>query len=180
MAAVATGAETDHRDRPAIGSVSSHEPVHPRWTHAPLGGLVFAALFDVVSVAAGSTRPWARELYRAGTFVLLASLALAVVAIGTGLIDRGRTTRSGTVVRAHANVHGAVMAAMIAVSTGDLALRTLVYPDSRHTPAAVAAMTVAALAAALIGGDLGGRLTYRYAVAVQAPDHVRTSNGGGR
>jgi uncharacterized membrane protein len=76
------------------------EPLHPRWTHAPLGGLVLVAVFDVISAAAGRTRPWARELYRSGTFALSATPVLIGAAIATGLIDQARATIASTPVRA--------------------------------------------------------------------------------
>jgi uncharacterized membrane protein len=147
------------------------KPAHPRWTHAPLGGLVFVALFDAVS-AAGDTRPWARDLYRSGTLILTAVLGLLALAIGTGLRDRGRATVARTPVREKVNRHAGVMNVMAVASTVDVALRRLVYPDARHTPAAVLAATAVALLATVVGGDLGGRLTYRAGVGVPGHDGI--------
>jgi uncharacterized membrane protein len=160
-------AGADQRRRPGTDDATRRAPVHPRWTHAPLGGLVLIAIFDVVSLVAGSTRPWARELYRSGTFALTAFPVFIAAAVGTGLIDRARATLAHTPVRARVNVHAVVMVVMAVASAGDLAVRRVVYPDARHTPAAVLALTVVALVAAVVGGDLGGRLTYRAGVGVQ-------------
>jgi uncharacterized membrane protein len=165
----------DHRGRQRTDGVTVHGPVHPRWTHAPLGGLVFVAVFDVASVV-GSSRPWSRDLYRSGTFVLSAMLVLVVAAVGTGLIDRGRATVAETRLRGRVNLHAAVMNVMAVASAGDLALRRFAYSDARHTPVAVLATTVVALGAALVGGDLGGRLTYRAGVGVRPQDPVVRSD----
>jgi uncharacterized membrane protein len=157
----------DQRRRRRTDGVSVRSPVHPRCTHAPLGAVVFVAVFDVVSAAAGSSRAWARDLYRSGTFVLTIVPLLVAVAIATGLIDRDRTTLTRSLLRARVNLHALVMVAMAAASAGHLALRRFVYPVVRHPTAAVLAFSVVALAAALVGGDLGGRLTYRASLGVQ-------------
>ena len=62
------------------------------------------------------------------------------------------------------------MVGMVFAAAGDLAIRRFVYPDARHTPGVVLGFSAVALVAALIGGDLGGRLTYRAGVGV----HRRT------
>jgi hypothetical protein len=77
------------RTLPARDRGARADPAHPRWTHGPLGGVLLVAVFDVVSVA-GGTLPWAREVYRAGTFGLMVTSALLVVALITGLVDRAR------------------------------------------------------------------------------------------
>jgi hypothetical protein len=116
---------------------------------------------------AGSTRPWAHELYRSGTFVLSATPVLVAAAIATGLIDRARATRARTPVRARVNLHAVVMVVMGLASARDLAIRRFVYPDARHAPGVVLGFSAVALVAALVGGDLGGRLTYRAGVGVR-------------
>lgn len=146
------------------------EPTHPRWTHVPVGGVVMVAAFDVVSVA-GHSRPWAHELYRAGTFVLMVASAAMVVAIGTGLVDRARVRDAR--VRHRVNKHAILMGLMAGVAVMDLALRRLVHADAQRTPGTVLAMSLLALAISLVGGDLGGRLTYRLGVGVRPPREER-------
>jgi uncharacterized membrane protein len=177
MTGVMPATESDHRREPGSDNEMGREPLHPRWTHAPLGGLVVVAVFDVISAAAGSTRPWARELYRSGTFALSAIPVLIAAAIATGLIDRARATIASTPVRARVNLHAVVMVVVAAASAGDLALRRAVYPDAQRTPWVVLGVTMVALAAALVGGDLGGRLTYCAGVGVQPQDRDVGSNG---
>jgi uncharacterized membrane protein len=178
MTAVLPATRRDPRRGSGGDEAARHQPVHPRWTHAPLGGLVLVAVFDAVSAVAGSTRPWARELYRSGTFALSVGPVLIAAAIGTGLIDRARATIGATPVRARVNLHALVMVVMAAASVGDVALRRFVYPDAQRTPWVVLGVTMVALAAALVGGDLGGRLTYRAGVSVQPQDRDVGSDRG--
>jgi uncharacterized membrane protein len=175
MTDVVPVAESDHRHNRAGDHPAVHTPIHPRWTHAPVGGVLFVVVFDVLSAVAGSSRPWARELYRSGTFVLSAMLALIAVAVASGFADRARLTAAHARVRARVNLHAAVMTAMAAASAGNLALRRLAYADGRHTPAAVLTVSVVALVAAVVGGDLGGRLTYRAGVGVRPQESSKGS-----
>jgi uncharacterized membrane protein len=143
------------------------EPIHPRWTHLPIGGVVLVALFDVVSLA-GDARPWAHELYRAGTFVLMAASATMVVTIASGLVDRAHHARDRDA-RSRANWHAVLMALMAVAAVADLALRRLIHPDAQRTPATAVALSLVALVSSVVGGDLGGRLTYRLGVGVRRP-----------
>lgn len=52
-------------------------PLHPPFTHFPIAAYVLAACFDVISVIGGRGHAWASELWHAGTFVLIAGLALS-------------------------------------------------------------------------------------------------------
>jgi uncharacterized membrane protein len=121
----------------------------------------------VVSVAGGS-RPWARELYRAGTFVLTVGLAAMVVAITTGLLDRARVALDVRI-RRRVNIHAVLMALMACAAAVDLALRRLIHDDARHTPGIIVAITLLTALIAVVGGDRGGRLTYRLGVGVRPP-----------
>jgi uncharacterized membrane protein len=151
---------------------------HAPLTHAPLGGLLLAAIFDVVSAIDGGTHTWARELYRTGTFVLTASAPLMALAVLSGLIDRSLATEKGSRVRSRTNLHGVVMAFVASGSALDVALRRTVYPDVSHSPAAVVIVTMAVFAVAIVGGDLGGRLTYRAGVNVARPHSNRRADAG--
>jgi uncharacterized membrane protein len=150
---------------------------------------MIAAVFDVVSAADGNSDGWARELYRGGTFVLMVSTAVMALTILSGLIDRSRGTASGSRVRARANVHGAVMGLVAVGSIVDLTLRREVYPDAPHAPAVVVAATLVTFAVAVVGGEMGGRLTYKAGVNVarsdgiggteRVPSHVPSDVAGG-
>jgi uncharacterized membrane protein len=165
--------ERNARTLPARDRGARADPTHPRWTHGPLGGVLLVAVFDVVSVA-GGTRPWARELYRAGTFGLMVTSALLVVALTTGLVDRARGGVEGGE-RDRVNLHAVLMSLMAGAAVVDLAVRRLVHADAHRTPAIVLAITLLALLVSVAGGNLGGRLTYRLGVGVRPP---RQHDGG--
>jgi uncharacterized membrane protein len=109
---------------------------------------------------------WARELYRAGTFVLMVGSAAIGVAIATGLVDRARAVDPR--VRGRVNLHAVLMSFVAGAAVLDLALRRLVHPGAERTPGLVLAITLLAMALSLVGGDLGGRLTYRLGVGVRS------------
>ncbi len=62
-------------------------PLHPPFTYFPIAAYVLAAGFDVISVIGGSGHAWASELWHAGTFVLIAGLALCPMTMLSGLAD---------------------------------------------------------------------------------------------
>jgi uncharacterized membrane protein len=96
---------------------------------------------------------------------MVASAAM-VVAIATGLVDRTRA--ADPLVRGRVNRHAVLMGLMAGAAVLDLALRRLIYPDADRTPGIVLAITLLVLALSLVGGDLGGRLTYRLGVGVRS------------
>jgi hypothetical protein len=62
-------------------------PLHPPFTHFPIAAYVLAAGLDVISVIGGSGHAWASELWHAGTFVLIAGLALCLMTMLSGSAD---------------------------------------------------------------------------------------------
>ncbi|MGH9154462.1 MAG: hypothetical protein ACRD1K_01075 [Acidimicrobiales bacterium] len=70
---------------------------HPPWTHAPLGGILIAAVLDVISAIDGGSHAWARDMYRAATFVLMIATSVMNTRIPTATIlalheERGLST----------------------------------------------------------------------------------------
>jgi uncharacterized membrane protein len=143
-------------------------PVHPPLVHVPIGAIVAAAAFDVISAAGGGTHPWARDLFRAGTFVLMAGTIFMVAAVISGVVDRARGTTPSSGTRRQVNRHAAVMSALAPLCVLDIVLRQGSYADARSSPAVVVALGLSALLLVAIGGELGGRLVYRTGVGVQA------------
>ena len=144
-------------------------PVHPPLVHAPIGAIVAAAAFDVISAAGGDTHPWARDLFRAGTFVLMVGTVFMFAAVIAGVVDRNRETMPSSRTRRQVNRHAAVMSALTVLCVLEIVLRWGSYADARSSPAVIVALGLSALALAAIGGELGGRLVYRSGVGVQAP-----------
>ncbi len=92
--------------------------------------------------------------------------AAMVVAIATGLADRARAVDLR--VRRRVNLHAVLMSLVAGAAVLDLALRRLVHPDAQRTHGVVLAITLLAMALSLVGGGLGGRLTYRLGVGVRS------------
>lgn len=148
-------------------------PLHPPFTHFPLAAYVFAAGFDIASVA-GSGHRWAGDLWHAGTFVLVAGLAICLVTMGTGFWDLVRfwpgqqaepvpgTPDPLRTVAAHVSV----MAGAFMIGAGDVAWRLSDYDFRASTPPGVVALSLAAAIVACTGGFLGGRLVFRHAMGV--------------
>jgi uncharacterized membrane protein len=128
---------------------------------------LLVALFDGLSAVAGDSDPTARELYRAGTFILTATVALLVISVATGIVDRARADLTDSNVRARVYLHIALMSTMAGAIVCGVALRYYVYDDALRTPGVVLAVTLAALVASLLGADVGGRLTYRLGLGVR-------------
>lgn len=144
-------------------------PVHPPLVHAPIGAIVAAAAFDVISAAGGGTHSWARDLFRAGTFVLMVGTVFMFPAVIAGVVDRNRETMPSSRTRRQVNWHAAVMSALTVLCVLEIVLRQESYANARSSPAVIVALGLSALALAAIGGELGGRLVYRSGVGVQAP-----------
>jgi uncharacterized membrane protein len=146
-------------------------PLHPPFTHFPVGAYVFAAGFDLVSLGGGARHAWARELYHAGTFVLIAGTALCLVTMATGFTDLIRFLPGTRPALRTVSAHICVMAAVFMIGIGDLAWRISDYGRA-VTPPGIAACSVAAAIGVCAGGFIGGELVFRHGIAVQP--------GGGR
>jgi len=161
------------------------KPVHPPFTHFPLAAYVFAAGFDITS-AAGARHGWAGQLWHAGTFVLIAGLAICLITMGTGFWDLIRfwpgdapdpagptgpagltgPTGGGPDPLATVGAHVSVMAAAFMIGAGDVAWRLSDYGSRASTPPGVVALSLAAAIVACTGGYFGGKLVFRHAIGV--------------
>src|SRR4051812_5067376 len=85
------------------------KPLHPPLTDVPVGAYMLAAAFDVISVAGGDDQPWARDFYRAASFVLIGGAAVSVLAAVPGFGDWSRPPTKGPQARRTANAHALTM-----------------------------------------------------------------------
>jgi uncharacterized membrane protein len=159
-------------------SSDRRRPLHPPLVHAPIGGVVIAAACDLVSGAGGASHDWARSWFNGATYALLIGTVLLALAALAGFADRARQTVARSPDRAAVDRHAAVMSLMGVVCVTDLLLRTDHYGSAHHTPTVVLVLTLASLALATLGGELGGRLVYRDGIAVAAP--TPREGAGGR
>jgi uncharacterized membrane protein len=141
-------------------------PVHPPFTDFPLAAYVFAAAFDIISAIGGKQHRWALQLWHAGTFVLVAGLAICLITMGTGFFDLVRfAPRSPGAVRAVAR-HVCLMGASFMVGAGDMAWRLSDYRTHTSAPTGIVALSLAAAAIACTGAFIGGKLVFGHGIGV--------------
>jgi uncharacterized membrane protein len=157
------------------------KPTHPPLTDFPIVCYVLAAIFDVISfVGRGSEadpRQLARDLFAAGTFVIIAGAVVSLGAVVTGFwdwwrgIDREPTGPLGrakhTQVWRTINTHMAIMLTVTAIAVADIIVR-LAQPDARFAPVGVAALSVLAGALVAVGATYGGSLVFDYQFNVES------------
>jgi len=160
------------------------KPLHPPLTDLPVACYVLVAVFDVVSYFLGySTKAYqengaARDLFVAGTYVIIAGLVVSVGAAVTGFwdwwkgIERDRST--GWLGRAKhtqawrtINWHAVIMLTTTAVVIVDVGVR---LAQSNEAYAGLPATLLSLLAAALVsfGATYGGSLVYDYGFNVES------------
>ena len=142
------------------------KPLHPPLTDIPVGAYMIVAALDVISVA-GQHESWARDFYRAGTFVLVAGAAVSLLAALTGFWDWLRSTEAGTQARRTANAHAVTMLTVTVLVLANIATRILVYPANQHTPVLPLVLSLLAALLTVVGGTLGGSLAFDYGFNVE-------------
>jgi len=136
------------------------KPFHPPLTDVPIGAYVLAAAFDVVSsVFSGET--WARDLFRAGTYVMVGGAIVGVGAVVTGAMDWWKSTPKGTQVRRTVNAHAITMIIVQVAVAITIQLRIASF-DEPSTPLLIAALTVLIAAVVAAGATIGGSLVFDY------------------
>jgi uncharacterized membrane protein len=144
----------------------SGKPAHPPLTDIPVAAYIFAAVFDVIATF-GRHESWAREFFRAGTYVFVGGAAVSVLTALTGFWDWLRSTEKGTQARRTANAHASAMILVTVLALTDIALRISAY-DSRTYPS-VAILVISIVVALLVafGAALGGTLVFDYGFNVE-------------
>jgi uncharacterized membrane protein len=143
------------------------KPFHPPLTDIPVGAYMLALSFDLVSFVGGDDRPWARDFYRAASFVLIGGAVVSVFAAITGFWDWWRSTEKGTQARRTANAHAWTMVAVTILVALGIIVRATSFWDEPSTPLLALGLTVAAALFTFIGGTLGGSLAYDYGFNVE-------------
>jgi uncharacterized membrane protein len=142
------------------------KPLHPPLTDVPVGAYMLAAAFDVISTV-GKDETWARDFYRAGTFVLVGGAAVSLLTALTGFWDWLRSTEPGTQARRTANAHAVTMLTVTALVLADIGVRILAQPGALHTHVVPLVLSLAAAALTVLGGTIGGTLAYDYGFNVE-------------
>lgn len=150
----------------------SGKPLHPPLTDVPIAAYLLAAVFDVISVIAGSDHGWARELWHAGTYLFVAGAAVSVFAALTGLVDAKSSSEAGTQARRTINTHATIMIVATVLALGDLVWRLNVYHTALVTPVGLAVLSVVVALLISVGATFGGALVFEYGFNVEtAGDH---------
>jgi uncharacterized membrane protein len=132
------------------------KPLHAPLTDIPIGAYVIAGVFDVAAWLGGE-RGWAAELHVAAGWVFVTGLVFSILAIITGIADRGPLPH-GSESRKIANLHGIVMSIVTLLVIASLMVRLgLTQTEGAGT---LALLAVFILAGVTIGGMLGGELVF--------------------
>jgi uncharacterized membrane protein len=149
------------------------KPLHPPLTDVPITAYLFAAVFDVLSIALHSSHPIvARQLFVAGTWTILGGAAVSVLAAATGAIDWAKSSEPGTQARRTINAHAITMITVTLLVLIDLLVRATAYHDRAYTPVLIVILSVIAAGLVSLGASYGGTLVYDYGFNVEtAGDH---------
>ena len=147
------------------------KPFHPPLTDFPIAAYVFAAVLDVVSTI-GRHDAWARDFFRAATFVLIGGAAVSVLAALTGFWDWWRSSEAGTQARRTINTHATIMITVTLIALGAIAAHLVDYHVRTHPSPLALALSLAAGVLVSVGATFGGSLVYDYGFNVEtAGDH---------
>ncbi|HRW40365.1 MAG TPA: DUF2231 domain-containing protein [Microthrixaceae bacterium] len=150
----------------------SGKPSHPPLTDIPIGAYLLVAGFDVVSAIAGDSHGWAGDLWRTGTWILAAGLAVSVLAALTGLADARSSSEAGTQARRTINTHATFMVTATLVALADLVWRLAVRNTALVTPVWIVVLSVVVAGLVTVGATFGGSLVFEYGFNVEtAGDH---------
>ena len=147
----------------------SGKPTHPPLTDFPIAAYVMAAVFDVISTI-GRNETFARDFFRAGTYVTIAGAAVSVLAALTGFWDWLRSTEQGTQARRTANAHAWIMVTVTALVAADIALRLNEYDNRTHPTVLILVLSIVVAALVSLGAAFGGTLVYDYGFNVETAD----------
>jgi uncharacterized membrane protein len=143
------------------------KPFHPPLTDVPIAAYLFAAAFDVLSLALYEGHPeLGLELYRAATWVLLGGAAVSLLTAFTGLLD-WLATPARSQVRHTANAHAITMVTVTVLVLIDLILRLTAYLGEAYSEPPLVVLSVLAEGLTVTGAAIGGSLVYDYGVAVE-------------
>jgi uncharacterized membrane protein len=149
------------------------KPLHPPLTDVPVTAYMFAAVFDILSIAVHSSHGvLARQLFIAGTWTLLGGAAVSVLAALTGWADWRSSSQPGTQARRTINAHAITMITVKVIVLVDLLVRVTSYRDNLSTPVGIVILSAIAAALVSFGATIGGSLVYDYGFNVEtAGDH---------
>jgi uncharacterized membrane protein len=144
----------------------SGKPAHPPLTDVPIAAYLLGAVFDIVATF-GRHEAWARDFFRAGTYVFIGGAAVSVLAALTGFWDWLRSTEKGTQARRTANAHALAMITVTVLALVDIALRLNAYQTRTYPGPAILVLSIVVALLVSIGAMFGGSLVYDYGFNVE-------------
>jgi len=142
------------------------KPTHPPLTDFPVAAYIFAAAFDIIA-ALGRHQTWARDFFRAGTYVFIGGAAISVLAALTGFWDWLRSTEKGTQARRTANTHATTMIVVTVLALVDIALRLNVYHTRTYPTVPILVLSIVVAVLVSLGATFGGTLVFDYGFNVE-------------
>jgi uncharacterized membrane protein len=150
----------------------SGKPAHPPLTDFPIAAYIFAAVFDLLSAIGGKHHAWARELWHAGTFLVVGGVAISVLTALTGLWDTWKSSEAGTQARRTINTHATIMVTVTVLAIADMAWRLSDYHTELVTPVGILVLSLVIGLLVSLGATFGGSMVYEYGFNVEtAGDH---------
>jgi uncharacterized membrane protein len=146
------------------------KPLHPPLTDIPVAAYILAAVFDIISLL-GQDEEWARDFFRAATFVFIGGAIVSVFAALTGFWDWWKSSEKGTQARRTINAHASVMILVTVLVLVDIGLRLADY-DRAFPSTAIWVLSVVVGLLVSLGAVYGGAMVYEYGFNVEtAGDH---------
>jgi len=144
----------------------SGKPTHPPLTDVPVAAYILAATFDVIATV-GRNNVWARDFFRAGTFLFVGGAGVSVFTALTGFWDWLRSTERGTQARRTANVHAWTMILVTGLAVCNIVLRLTNYGGRTHPTVAILVISIVVAALVAIGATFGGSLVFEHGFNVE-------------
>ena len=144
------------------------KPFHPPLTDVPVTAYMFAAVFDVLSLLVHDDHAeLAKELFHAGTWLLLGGGAVSLLAALTGWADWHRSSKPGNQARRTINAHAIIMIGVTVLVLIDVALRVTSADDDLYSSVGLTVLSVLAALGVTIGATYGGTLVFDYGFNVE-------------
>ena len=150
----------------------SGKPTHPPLTDIPVAAYFLTGVFDVISFIVSRRSPGstiARDLFIAGTHVMIAGAIVSVPTIITGFWDWLKSTPNRTQAWRTANWHMAIMLSMSMIVAANIMLRFAYWETGYETGADLTIMVLSAVIAVevIFGSLYGGAMVYEFAFNVE-------------
>ena len=144
------------------------KPFHPPLTDVPIGAYTVVAGTDLLSkLLQSGHKAVAFELYKGGTFTMWGGAIVSLATALTGFWDWWKSSEAGTQARRTINAHAWTMLTATVLVVVDLILRTWVYDTNPAVPGRVLVISLAIFVLIVLGGTIGGELTYDYGFNVE-------------